>query len=254
MKLWEALILGLVQGLTEFLPVSSSGHLVLVERILGITNTSLAFELITHLGTLLAVIIVMRSKIWELIKRPFGEMTLKIVIATLPTVAIVVLFEGIFRTAFDGRYLVYSFLTTAVLLTITSFVKPVKVKSEIGYLDAAIIGIAQGFAAMPGISRSGTTICTSVLLKNDRQKSADFSFLISIPIIIGSAAMELIGYKSMGQIGFLPLIIGFITSFATGLLSIKLLLKALNNLHGFAIYLVVLSVFLLLNDFLFHLF
>lgn len=254
MKVWEALILGLVQGFTEFLPVSSSGHLVLVERILGVANSSLAFELITHLGTLLAVIIVMRSKIFEIIKHPFGETTLKIVIATLPTVLIVVLFEGIFRTAFDGRYLVYCFIFTAILLFVTSFVKPVKIKSEISYLDAAIIGIAQGFAAMPGISRSGTTICTSVLLKNDRQKSADFSFLISIPIIIGSAAMELLSYKSMGQIDVLPLIIGFFAAFTAGLLSIKLLIKSLNNLQGFAIYLIFLSVFIILNDFLFHLF
>lgn len=254
MEVWEALILGLVQGLTEFFPVSSSGHLVLCERILGISNTSLAFELITHLATLLAVIIVMRKQLWEIIRHPFCDKTLKIILATIPTVIIVMIFEGVFRTAFDGRYLIYSFLTTAILLTVTAFIKPVKIKNDIGYVDALIIGIAQGFAAMPGISRSGATICTSVLLKNDRKKSADFSFLISIPIIIGSALIEFLGYKTMGAIGFLPLIVGFVAAFAAGMLSIKLLLKALNSLQGFAVYLFFLSVFLIANEFLFKLF
>ncbi len=246
--------MGIVQGLTEFFPVSSSGHLVLAERIFGISNNSLAFELITHLGTLIAVIIVMRSKIFEIIKHPFSSTTLKIVLATIPTVIIVALFEGFFRAAFDGRYLIYCFLTTAALLTLTAFVKPVKIREDIGYLDSFIIGVAQGFAAMPGISRSGMTICSSVLLKNDRKKSADFSFLISIPIIIGSAAVELIGRQSMGTIGWLPLLVGFLAAFCSGLLSIKLLIKSLNSLQGFAVYLIILSIFLIGNDFLFHLF
>lgn len=250
----EALFLGLIQGLTEFLPVSSSGHLVLAERILGISNTSLAFELITHLGTLLAVVIVYRKALVRLIRHPLSLEMRLLAVATIPSVIIVFAFQKLFRNAFDGRYLAYCFLITAIILIISSQIKP-KPNKKIGYFDAVIIGVAQGFAAFPGISRSGSTICTSVFLGNERSKSAQFSFLLSIPIIIGSAIVELIGFKGFEAIGVLPLMAGFFSSFIFGMLAIKLLLKILNHsFNGFAVYLFILSVFLILNDYVLFLF
>lgn len=257
MSIFESFILGLVQGLTEFLPVSSSGHLILVSQILGLEKMSVGFELICHLGTLLAVIIALNKDILAVIKKPLGKPMRLIVVATIPTVIIVVAFRGFFRSAFGGEYLVYGFLITAILLLIVGFApRKATPNKQMSYLDAVIIGTAQGIAALPGISRSGSTIAAGSLLGLDRATSARFSFLICIPIIIGSSLVELITNGVGVSIGVLPLLIGFFTSFASGFFAIKVMLKLLNkfNLDIFAIYLFILSTLMLLNQFLIHLF
>ncbi len=256
MSVLEAFILGLVQGLTEFLPVSSSGHTIIAGKLLGLYQVPMAFELIIHLATLLAVIIAMHKQVFELVKKPFGREMRLVLTATVPSVIVVFLFQNIFRSAFSGEYLIYCFLVTAILL-IVSGIKPKRlVKPEISYFDAVMVGVAQGVAALPGISRSGSTIATAKLLGNDRENSTRFSFLISIPIIIGSAAVELITNKSAVGIGVFPLVVGFFTAFAFGLLGVKLMLKifARRSLDGFAIYLCLLSVFLLCNETFLHIF
>lgn len=256
MSIIESFILGLVQGLTEFLPVSSSGHLILISQILGLEKMSIGFELVCHLGTLLAVVLALNKDIIALVKKPLGKEMRLIIVATIPTVVIVVLFEGFFRKTFSGDYLVYSFLITAILLLIAGFA-PTKARAKkLGYLDALIIGTAQGIAAVPGISRSGSTIAAGSLLGMDRPTSARFSFLISIPIIIGSSILELATNGVGAGIGVAPLLVGFFTSFLSGLLAIKLMLKILQkfNLDAFAVYLFALSAFLLLNQYVFTLF
>lgn len=249
MTVLEAILIGIIQGLTEFLPVSSSGHILLTQRILGV-QSELSFTLILHLATLLAVVIVMRRQIWEVARKPkkWGPL----IVATVASAIVVFACNDLFKSAFDGKYLSTCFLITAVMLLVSGFVKPKK--QEITYLDAAIIGCVQGLAAMPGISRSGSTVSASVLLGNERSTSVSFSFLLSIPIIVGSALIDLIS-EGLGSIQFLPLLFGFIAAFISGLGAIKLMLKlTANACDWFAIYLTALSSFLIVNDLFLHLF
>lgn len=256
MSVLEAFILGLVQGLTEFLPVSSSGHTIIAGKLLGLNSVPMAFELIIHLSTLLAVVIVMRKQVFAVVRRPLGKDMRLIIIATVPSVLVVFAFQKFFRSAFSGEYLIYCFLVTAILLVVSGFERKKLVKPEISYFDAAIIGFAQGVAALPGISRSGSTIATAKILGNERENSTRFSFLISLPIIIGSAAFELITNKSAVGIGVLPLLVGFFSAFLSGLIGVKLMIKVFSrrSLDGFAIYLCLLSVFLLCNETFLHIF
>lgn len=257
MSILEALILGLIQGATEFLPVSSSGHLILACKILGMYQISIGFELVCHLGTLLAVVIAMRQDIFAVIKKPLSRQSRLILVATIPTVIIVAVFQGFFRKTFGGEYLVYGFLITAILLLISGFAPArAPLNHKMRYIDAIIIGTAQGIAALPGISRSGATMTAGTLMGLGREESAKFSFLISIPIILGSSLLELIT-QGVGQgVTFLPLITGFAAAFFSGLIAVKFLLKILKkfNFDAFAIYLFMLATFLLLNDFVFHIF
>lgn len=256
MNVFEALIIGLMQGLTEFLPVSSSGHMLLAGRIMG-QMPSLAFELVMHLATLAAVIVVYRSDIWGLIKKPLCREVRLLAVATVPTVAIVLLGESLFRASFDGRFLSYCFLITGIVLIASGFSHKKPAKAQMGYLDALVIGTAQGLAAFPGISRSGATISAAALLNNDKKSSARFSFLLSIPVILGSAAVELITNDSgLGAVSFLPLAVGFLAAFISGYIALRLVIKILSkyNFDGFAVYLLLLATFLLMNDFVLHLF
>lgn len=249
MAIWEAIILGIIQGLTEFLPVSSSGHVLLAERLLGIKG-DLSFTLMLHLATLLAVVVVLRKKLWETIKTP--KKWLPLIVATSFSAVVVLLFHNLIEATFDGRFLAVSFLITAVLLLASSFVKPRK--TEINCFDAVFIGLMQGLAALPGISRSGSTISTATLLGNSKEQSVEFSFLLSIPIIAGSALIDVIT-EGLGTVEFLPLIFGFVAAFLSGLFAIKLMLKLIKGSNDFfAVYLTVLSAFLLINDLWLHLF
>lgn len=254
MELFYSLLLGLVQGLTEFLPVSSSGHLILAGRILGYTP-SVAFSICAHLGTLIAVVIAYRTQLWGLIKKPLSRPALALIFATIITAAGVFFFEDALRSTFDGRYLPYAFLATAILIVGSSLVKPRPVK-EIGLFEGFIIGAAQAVAVIPGLSRSGTTIAAARFQGIDKKKSADFSFLLSVPIIIVSALGELIKHydEFIGENVFC-LLIGFAAAFVSGYLAIKLVLKAVRNTQfgGFAVYLTVLSVLLFANDTWLHL-
>ncbi len=257
MSVLEAIILGLVQGFTEFLPVSSSGHTIIAGKLLGLSEVPLAFGLIVHLATLIAVCIALRKRLFAIVKKPLGKDMRLILAATVPTVIIVFAFENIFRSAFSGDYLIYCFLITAILIIIAGMKSPVKmIKPQVTYFDAVLIGAAQGLAAFPGISRSGATICTASLLGNKKENSADFSFLISIPIIIGSSIMELIKNDSAAGIGALAVICGFFAAFISGLLSVYLLMRILKkySLDAFAVYLFLLSIFLILNDLVLHIF
>ena len=258
MAWWIAIILGAVQGFTEFLPISSSGHLVLLQQIFHIENNVILFDVILHLGTLIAVIIVYRKTIWELIKHPLSEKMFLLVTATIPTLIIALLFKDFFESTFNGSCLILGFLVTAVFMLICTYVsKRYYLTKHFNYKTSIIVGIFQGLAIMPGISRSGSTITSSLVCGINRKDSAEFSFLLSIPIILASAGYECLKlpYTTV-NISFGCIVLGFLFSLITGLLSIKFMLKIIkqSKYHYFAIYLIILSAFLILNKYVLFLF
>ena len=243
------IVLAFVQGLTEFLPVSSSGHLLLLSKLFGINNDFLLLSVILHVATLLSVIIVLKSEVKELIKHPFGDLSKKLILATIPTVVIVILFKSFFDNAFDGKYLPFCFMLTSVLIVLSEFIckKKTNLTKTITSKDSIIMGIAQGIAVLPGISRSGATICTGLICGKNREEVAHFSFLMSIPIILASLVLEVYEYVKVGQvlmISWYELLIGFIVAFITGLFAVKFMLKLIekHSLMIFAVYLVIIAI------------
>ncbi len=256
MTVFLAIILGLVQGFTEFLPVSSSGHLVLLERVFNISNSSILFDIVLHLGTLLAVFIIFRKDILYLIKNPFCDTALKLYTATIPTIVIAVLFNDFFENSFTGNGLFFSFLVTAIFLIIAEIVSHKSYQYKpMNFKKAFIVGVFQGIAITPGISRSGTTIAACMVQGVKREESARFSFLLSIPIILASAFYECLKLPTQTiTIPFGLFILGFVFSAIAGIISIKLMLKIIKkaNYFYFSIYLIALSVLLFFNQFIFN--
>ena len=244
----EALILGLVQGLTEFLPVSSSGHLELGKYLLGINaEKSLVFTIVVHGATVLSTIVVFWKDLWLLIKGLFqfkrNEETLyilKLIVSMIPVLIIGLFFIDEVEQFFTGNIVFVGsmLLITSVLLASTIFVK--SNFRNIRFLDAFIIGIAQAFAVLPGISRSGATISTGLIIGNKKELITKFSFLmVLIPIIGANAKSMLNGDISTGAgIGILPLVVGFLAAFLSGLFACKWMIKIVNKgkLIYFAIY------------------
>ncbi len=237
MNVLEAFIIGIVQGLTEFLPISSSGHILLVERIMGV-QSELSFTLVLHLATLIAVVIVMRKRIYDTIRAP--KKWLPLILATIFSALVVFALGDLIEPMMSGSFLAICFLITAIMLLVSGFIKPKK--KEVNTFDAVIIGIVQGLAVIPGISRSGSTVSTAVMLGNEKEESVSFSFLLSIPIIIASAAIDLLT-EGISSVPFLPLLTGFIAAFFSGLFAVKFMLKVTRSYDGFAVYLAALSAF-----------
>lgn len=241
MKHLEAVILGLAQGLTEFLPVSSSGHLMLLEEI-GIGESSLLFNLMLHLATLLAVCIVYRKKLWYYIKHPLDKEVILLAVATIPTVAL----AFVLRLFFDNigmRLLPFGFLANSILL----FLSTLKWKGpkQMDYSSALITGVAQGVAAIGGLSRSGSTVSVMLMLGIEREKAGDFTFLLSIPIIVGSAFVEIVGFSGgFGGVEAVPLLLAMAAAFVSGMFAIKVFLRLLKkrSLLPFSIYTLLLAV------------
>ncbi len=251
MSVIEALILGIVQGLTEFLPVSSSGHLILTQRLMGLDSTNLTFSLALHIATMAALLIAMRKKLWAQIKKPFNKLNGMILAATAMTALVVLVVKDVATHSFDGSLLPFFFLITALLLTVTGLIKREK---PLTYTDALIVGFIQGLAVFPGLSRSGSTIATARICGVNAKESTDFSFFISIPIIIGSALIDCLGGGFTG-VELLPLAVGFFAAFFTGLFAVKFMLRYLTkNFDVFSVYLLILSLFLFVNDFWLRLF
>lgn len=248
MNVFQAILIGIIQGLTEFLPVSSSGHIVLFERLLGI-ESEMSFTLAVHLSTLLAVLFVMRKEALAALK---GNTKWKICLASLMSFLVVIAISGLIKIAFSGSLLAICFLITAVMLLLSGLFKPKK--TEISYLDAAIIGIVQGVAVLPGISRSGSTVSTAVMLGNDKEEAVSFSFLLSVPIVLGSAVIDFFT-EGLGSVEVLPLLLGSLAAFVSGFVAVKLMLKLTKKSFDlFALYLTALSAFLIINDLFLHLF
>lgn len=235
--------MGLVQGLTEFLPVSSSGHLVLLANIFNVEE-SLFISILLHVATLLSICVVFYKDIFALLRHPFSKNTLMLVVATIPTCLIALVLMPFIKSSFGGSFLPVAFLITATILVITElFAKNTK---EFSYKTAIFMGIAQGFAVFPGISRSGATISAGLLSKGDKKECAKFSFLMSIPIILLSLIMEIYEGISGGINISYPIsaiIISFIVAFLSGIFAIKFMMKLTEKgkLWWFSCYLLLLS-------------
>lgn len=237
------IIIGIVQGITEFLPVSSSGHILLLSEIFNVNCDIIFLSVVAHLGTLLSVLICMRKKVAECIKHPFCETNFKLLMATIPSVIIVLLFHNLVDKLYSIYFLIAGFLITGIMLIIADIIRPKNQK--FGYKHALFMGLMQGIAVLPGISRSGSTMAVGMMSGADKNDACEFTFLMSIPIIIASAVFESIEMFTTGvNIEILPSIIVFITSFVFGILSIKLMLKTLKNnkLYLFSIYLLIISI------------
>ncbi|MBR1988001.1 MAG: undecaprenyl-diphosphate phosphatase [Clostridia bacterium] len=235
------IFIGFIQGLTEFLPVSSSGHIVLFGSMFSLDNLML-ISIVAHIGTLFAVLFCYRNKIIELIKHPKNPTNLNLILATIPAVVIVLIFNEKVESLFSIKSLTWGFIISAFLLLIADF-KPNKNK-YINKRASFIMGIAQGLAILPGISRSGATLTCGLLCNRNKKETLDFSFLMSIPIILASAVYESFNlFSSQINIEWGNIFLVMISSFIFGILSIKLMLKIVKNnkLYYFSIYMVVLS-------------
>ncbi|MCQ2564356.1 MAG: undecaprenyl-diphosphate phosphatase [Clostridia bacterium] len=243
-SLLKYILIGFVQGITEFLPVSSSGHIVLFGSLLDVDNLMLV-SIVAHIGTLFAVLFCYRKRIKELIIHPFNRTNLNLIIATIPTVLIVLLFNSFLEANFGTKTLIWGFLLSAVALVVADLKKDgIRVVNK---KSAFLMGLSQGCALLPGVSRSGSTLVCGLLCGVEKEQALDFSFLMSIPIILASAVYETIKViKLQITIAWLPLFVVLITSFIFGILSIKIMLKLVKNnkLYYFSIYLIVLSLVL----------
>ena len=245
MTIFEALTLGIVQGLGEFLPISSSGHLLLLEK-LGVSEESLFFNVILHTGTLFAALIAMAKSYFPLLRHPFQKKTGYILLASIPTVALALLFKLLLPSLLDGVMLGFGFILTACLIYLSERVFKSKAK-PLSCGSSLLAGVFQGIAVLPGVSRSGATISAMRMAGVDKSEAAEFSFVLSIPIILGSALFEggeLFLTKTPVAIDPVPLVVGAVAAFVTGLVSIKFFLKYLKNhsLLPFAAYTLILGI------------
>ena len=260
MSILQAIVLGIVQGLCEFLPVSSSGHLVLLQRIFGIEEGALFFTTMLHVGTLVAVFAAFWPTIWKMIKKPISKYPGYIILATLPTVVVALLAKDFIESSFGGQYLGYGFLLTALILWLTGRLpRGKKGLSEMRPGHAVAMGCMQGVAILPGISRSGSTIAGGLFCGLDRDFAAQFSFLMSIPAILGSVVLEgkdLLTGAAAIQVEWLPVLVGMAFAAVSGYIAIKFMLRLLHKgkLGGFSIYLLVLGALVLCDQYIFHVF
>lgn len=252
MDFFVVIVLGLVQGFTEFLPVSSSGHLVLFENIFGVSDGSLFLNVALHVATLFAVVIFYRKKLWDMIKHPLQPINAYLVLATAITCVIVVLFSDFFENAFSGGLLAWGFILSAVFLLTTEWLsrkyeREKMQHNKIGYKQSALLGVFQGLAILPGISRSGTTLCAGIVMGVEKKEALDFSFLMSIPIIIASLVYELVKcnfHVEFADVNLAQVVVGGLTAFVCAIIGIKLMLKVVEKVQykWFAIYLLGLAV------------
>jgi len=245
----DALLLGIIQGLTEFLPVSSSGHLELGKAILGDTSVpeeSLMFTVVVHFATALSTIVVFRKDIWEILRGLLSfkwneetQFSTKIILSMIPAVIVGLFFEEQLEALFGGNILLVGcmLIVTAALLWMADKAKDTQKK--VSFSNAFVIGVSQAIAMLPGISRSGATISTSVLLGNDKSKAARFSFLMVIPLILGKIAKDILGGDLSTEVGNVSvLVIGFLAAFIAGLIACTWMIKLVkkSKLSWFAIY------------------
>ncbi|MFC1840602.1 undecaprenyl-diphosphate phosphatase [Thermodesulfobacteriota bacterium] len=256
----SSLFLGVVQGITEFLPISSSGHLVVTQNLLGFSEPEILFDTALHLGTLLAVFVFFRSDLkkmiletWNLFtgyfkkneplssikEKPHAILAAWVIIGTLPTVLIGLIFKDSLEALFGKVHWVGGMLIlTGLIIGITRILSPGYTKRKnVGLLTALAVGTAQGLAIIPGISRSGSTIVCGMLCGMERELAARFSFLLSIPAIAGAMVLQLVSHD-LETIAFIPILTGFLSAAITGFIALKILMKMVKkgNLAWFAPY------------------
>ena len=259
MNVFQGIVLGIIQGVTEFLPVSSSGHLVLFEKIFGITEPVIIFDVILHLGTLVPVIIIFWDKIFDLIKKPMQKYVWLVILATMPAVIIALLFGDWIENLFNqANFLWLAFFVTGIILILAdrNFENNKKEDKDILFKDAFIIGLMQALAIVPGISRSGSTIGGSLICGLKKETASRFAFILSVPIIIGAVVFELkkvlcgnVSFNFAWSVFFF----GFVSAMLSGYLAIKFMIKLINNrkLKFFAYYVIGLGFLILLDKMFF---
>ena len=247
----QALIMGIVQGLTEYLPVSSSGHLAIISNFFGIDGEeSLMFTIAVHVATVLSTLVMLWKEIDWILKGLFKfkmndetKYVLNIIVSMIPVGIVGVFFKDKIEEVFGSGLLIVGamLILTAALLIFSYYAKP-RQKERISMWDAFVIGVAQACAVMPGLSRSGSTIATGLMLGNKKEKLAQFSFLMVIPPILGEALLDIMkavkGEEVMGDIGLLPLCVGFLAAFLSGCFACKLMISVVKKgkLVYFGIY------------------
>lgn len=245
----QAILLGIVQGITEFLPVSSSGHLQIAKELLGVElEENLTFDVALHAATVLSTIVVLWREVWQLLRglfsRRFNEeqaYVLKLVVSMVPIGIVGFLFKDRINEMLDSPCILVivgvMLLLTSALLAFAYYAKPRR-KETISYRDAFIIGLAQACAAMPGLSRSGSTIATGLLLGNRKASVAQFSFLMVLAPILGETLLEAAGGELTAGVAAGPLAAGFIAAFVVGALACKFMIEIVKRgkLVWFAVY------------------
>lgn len=260
----EALVLGLLQGFTEYLPVSSSGHLAIGSYLFGIEGEeNLAFTVAVHVATVLSTFVILWSEIAWIVKGVFkfemnDEMKyfFNILVSMIPVGVVGVFFKDTVEEIFGSGLLIVGImlLVTAALLTFSYYAKP-RQREKIGLRDAFVIGLAQAAAVMPGLSRSGSTIATGLLLGNKKEKLAQFSFLMVIPPILGEALLDVLktvkGEEAFGGIDTLPLVVGFLAAFVSGCLACKWMINIVKKgkLVYFGVYCAIVGIITIICNF-----
>lgn len=250
-----AILLGLVQGLCEFLPVSSSGHLYLISKLtsgaVGEDTFGSFFTVMLHVATLIAVLFVYREQVLAILRHPIQKLTLHLIIATLPTVVFALIlkkFDALDKWLDEGNFVGFSFLLTAVFLTVSELLcrrrKAKKSIDTMRWTDALVIGGMQAIGVLPGVSRSGSTIAGALGMRIDRKSAANFSFLLSIPAILGGLVLEL--YKLVKEPDSINLTVGTASAWILGMLvaaisgyfAVRFMIRLITKkgLLGFAIY------------------
>ena len=274
MTVIQGILLGILQGIAEFLPISSSGHLAVVQKLFGLEEVPLLFDIMLHLATLLAVVLYFRKKIWTLLcvfgrliaRRPApkavnkddllcgtearGRMTILAVIITTVVTGAIGVFTSKLIPDMPVKVTCAGFIVTAILLVVSSIIErrnsgAVKNSAEkndgIKWYQAIVIGVMQGFGTLPGISRSGSTIAGSQLCGVNRAAAGEYSFIVSIPAILGAFLLELKDFAEVGStVGAAPVIAGCAAAFAWGYISLAVLMKIIRRgkLEWFACYLI----------------
>ena len=251
MNWFEALVLGLIQGFTEYLPVSSSGHLAIGSHLFGINGAdNLTFTIMVHVATVLSTLVILWKEIDWILKGLFKfemnaetKYALNIIVSMIPVGIVGVFFKDQVEAVFGSGLLIVGvmLLVTALLLTFSYYAKP-RQRENISLWHAFLIGVGQALAVLPGLSRSGTTIATGLLLGNKKEQMAQFSFLMVIPPILGEALLDLLkglsGKETLGGIDTLPMVIGFVAAFVSGCLACKWMINIVKKgkLIYFGIY------------------
>ena len=262
MEVIDAIILGIIQGLTEFLPVSSSGHLELGKALLGdssMPEESLLFTVVLHFATALSTLVVFRKDVWEILSGLFrfsnneeSRFTLKIILSMVPAVLVGLFFEAQLEAFFGGNiaFVGAMLMLTALLLFLADRAK--NTHKPVSFPNSILIGIAQAVAMLPGISRSGATIATSVLLGVDKRKAARFSFLMVVPLILGKIAKDILsGDLSLQSSNLGSMAAGFVAAFVAGLLACTWMIRLVRNskLSFFAVYCLVVGLLAMVSVF-----
>lgn len=259
MEIVKAIILGIIQGLTEFLPVSSSGHLIFFKKLFGLDGETfgLTFDIALHIATLVAVIVVLWKDILPLLKKPLQKYVYLLILATIPAGLVGMLFnDKIEEISQSGGFLGIAFLVTAVLLWLSEAVgTKKKEQADITYGDAACIGLAQAVAIVPGISRSGSTLGMGLIRGLKKETAIKFAFMMSIPIIAASA---ILGIKNIiedpGSFDWTLILAGMVSAGVSGYFAVRFMLDFFRrrSMRVFSIYVAVLGIFILLDQLIFQ--